>query len=457
MKANLYTQNLIENAKRCSVSDVLCDREKRAERQKELLNNAVTLISFTLNIAGSIKKDVLFEKAFIRGIQLIQQKLSQNKIEIIHFEKLKQSAGYCAFFCLNENAEKIKGLMIELEEQSPFARLLDIDVIFKDGKIISRTQLGLSPRKCLLCQNEAKLCARSERHSKEELFLKTVELIFDELEAEFCDKIKNLAEKALVCELETTPKAGLVDKNNSGAHSDMNYSHFLKSIAAIKKYFGLICKKSIDCAHLPNNSILSHLRPIGIEAENAMLRATDGVNCHKGAIFSLGALCSAAGVLFGRDERVTQDSVTSLAKEICKEALCDFERLKEVKTHGEESFVKYKIGAARAEAAAGFPSVMLIGLPALKENLKNNMSLNDAGVWALVSLMSTVDDSCIIARSDLKTLGEVKTRAKELILQSVRSLQRVLELDSEFIQRNLSPGGCADLLAVTYFLYFLEN
>ena len=250
------------------------------------------------------------------------------------------------------------------------------------------------------------------------------------------DYIATLAYNALLAEVEATPKPGLVDKNNNGAHSDMCLEHFVLSANAIKPYFEKMCLAKND-----------ELRDIGIAAENAMLLATGGVNTHKGAIYSLGLLCTSAYRMQSLGINDICSYSSRLAKVLNSNSIAG-------DTHGSDVFRLCGAKGARGEAESGFESAIKYGLPAYKRYILED-GLQIAAVKALLSLMENVRDTNVISRGGLDGERFVMKRSAEVLNDF--SVDGVLELDNQLIERNLSPGGCADLLAVTIFLYNLEK
>ena len=273
------------------------------------------------------------------------------------------------------------------------------------------------------------------------------------------NQIGRLALEAMLVEVSVTPKPGLVDRNNSGAHKDMDFFTFMKSAAALRACFD-------DCAvdGASNRSaahMLRSLRKMGLEAEEDMFRATGGINTHKGEIFSLGIMSGALGYLYMHQEPVTVDSVLETTKVICA-GLCgrDFAKARkkspELLTKGERVYLEHGITGVRGEAENGYPVVRDHGLPALRKYLADGLSMNDALAFTLIHIMAENLDTNIIARHDLATAKEVMQLSERLINEGLTT-EKIRALDDEFIRRNISPSGSADLLAVTYFLHELDK
>ena len=272
--------------------------------------------------------------------------------------------------------------------------------------------------------------------------------------------ISFLCQRALLHEVAVTPKPGLVDRQNSGAHRDMDFYTFLDSAAALGDYFTQIAQTAASWQTLPGNP-LTQLRPAGIAAEQKMLEATGGINTHKGAIFSLGILCAAAAYLWQVGGSLSSQAVCTVAAAIAAEAPEDFDRVTTPATTGERLYLTRQISGIRGEAAAGFPSVEQIALPALEEALQRGASWNDACLAALLTLMAQVTDTNIIARGGPEALDWLHQQAGALLAKggalAPNGLGEMEKLDAQLIARNLSPGGCADLLAAAIFLYSLRQ
>ena len=188
-----------------------------------------------------------------------------------------------------------------------------------------------------------------------------------------------------------------------------------------------------------------------------MLKATDGVNTHKGAIFCMGLLCAATGRLspdtWQADRILTEAG--AMAAEVLQTDLSGITPETAVTT-GQQLYAAYGITGIRGQAAAGFPAIREVGLPALQRGLKQGLSLNDAGAATLLHLLTVTEDTNIIHRSDLQTLHALQAQLTAQLSETpYPTPEEIKKLDSAFIERNLSPGGTADLLAATYFLFFL--
>lgn len=435
-----------------TLSQILDAREKRALHQKALLAQyGKPLICFTMNIAGPQKDSPLIRQGFCLGDRLLRAQLQGSGLRILHREADFAPTGPVGYYVADADASELKRLTCEIEDDSPVARLFDMDVLSSDGSKYSREDLGFAARKCLICKEDARVCGRSRAHSVERLREKTNEL----LQQAVCDHtarhIASLAVQSLLWEVCTTPKPGLVDCQGSGSHRDMDIFTFTASAAALYPYFESCVRMGMQTADLAPDETFRRLRLPGKGAEQKMYEATGGVNTHKGAIFSLGILCAAVG----RTSTADTDSLLAQCAQMTR-GICGRELGKGTsKTHGETLYAKYGIRGVRGQAEEGFPAVRT-GLDILEKGLAAGLSINDAGCAALLHIMVSAEDSNLIARSDPQTCQSILRDIGQMLSADPFPQKEQLEsLDREFIQKNLSPGGSADLLAMAYFLHLL--
>ncbi|MFZ5969633.1 MAG: triphosphoribosyl-dephospho-CoA synthase CitG [Bacillota bacterium] len=283
----------------------------------------------------------------------------------------------------------------------------------------------------------------------------------------FCQYISELAVRAMLYEVSATPKPGLVDRNNPGAHKDMDFYTFMASSAALSSTFYLCTKAGMDFDETDYRLLLQRIRPIGIEGEKKMFAATKGINTHKGLVFSLGILAAAVGSVFTETQSTIFDTdvlckrVQEMTKGISEGELFQL-RKKENLTYGEKLFLKYGIKGIRGEVESGFKTVRSCSLPVLRALMQDtDKTQNDIYVQVLLHLMALAEDSNVLGRHDLSTLSYVKEKAKDALsaggIFTAEGRQKILDMDEDFIMKHISPGGSADLLAVTLILYFLEN
>ncbi|POD94790.1 triphosphoribosyl-dephospho-CoA synthase CitG [Pectobacterium odoriferum] len=258
---------------------------------------------------------------------------------------------------------------------------------------------------------------------------------------------------ALTMEVMLTPKPGLVDCANNGSHRDMDVALFQTSIQAISPWFRHFTEAGYQHASVPLAQLLSQVRPIGIACEQAMLSATKGVNTHKGGIFAFGLLCSAAGWLAGRGERVTQRSLCDSVAIMCHDVVRnELETCSGAATAGEHLYQRHGLTGARGEAASGFNTVRQYALPALHQTIAAGEGDETALLRTLLVLMAHNPDTNVVSRGGMDGLAFVQDYARRLLAGPL-DRQALREMDDALIARNLSPGGSADLLALTWLLY----
>ena len=434
-----------------AMMEILAAREQRVQHQKDLLSRfQKPLICFTMNIPGPEKDNYIVAHGFELGSRLLTAALDKEKL--LYTEKRVTAAGRESFFVVDAPAETLKRITVRLEDASPVGRVFDMDVITPEGAKLSRDALGLPGRKCLLCGQPAAVCGRSRAHDVQQLQEKTWQLLAEGVS----DDIARMAVQSLLCELYATPKPGLVDQNNSGSHEDMDIFTFLRSAAVLWPYFRRCARIGLEGGR--PGEIFARLRQAGIEAEQTMFHATGGVNTHKGAIFSVGILCGAAGTLLPEewaDPELVGNRCAALARGLVRR---DFEFMEKPETAGEKLFEQYGITGARGQAESGFAVARRTGLPVLEQGLEQGHSWNDSLCAALLHILAVTQDTNLIKRGNLAVLGQVQGAVHAMLMASPYPPREVLEaLDKAFIRQKLSPGGSADLLAAACFFRFLKE
>lgn len=273
-----------------------------------------------------------------------------------------------------------------------------------------------------------------------------------------------LAAKSLLYEVSATPKPGLVDRDNTGAHRDMDFYTFIESTTALTEVFYRCTYAGLTLEDRSIN-LLDYIRPIGLEGERKMFQATAGVNTHKGLIFSLGLICFACGLLtneMGRPSvQAVVETVRGITADISSNEL-EGVRDKNNTTNGEIIYRRFGIKGIRGEVEKGFPTVCKYGLPVLlKLTEKQDLNWNDCLVHVLLSIMTAAEDTNVIARHGLNTLDFVRREAMSALklggMKTSAGKEKIKKMDEEFINKNISPGGSADLLAVTIMFYLIDR
>lgn len=276
--------------------------------------------------------------------------------------------------------------------------------------------------------------------------------------------IGKCAYRALLEEVYTTPKPGLVDLYSTGAHRDMDVRTFEKSAEALYPWFVRMAAQGMLWQGTPEE-LFAAVRSTGMEAEKAMYRATGGVNTHKGLIFTLGILSGAAGLSGrGKGDHFSLADIRRLQQEMTGRVLAEELEVigkRAARSHGEENLQKYGASGIRGEALMGYPSVFDLALPVMKQGISRGCDWNLVKLQTLLVLMSRTQDSNILSRTGPEELKKVQ-KEMEAFLETGgaygrNGISRLKELDAAYSLRNVSAGGCADLLAAAIFLQLLAT
>lgn len=264
--------------------------------------------------------------------------------------------------------------------------------------------------------------------------------------------------EAMLCEVTAYPSPGLVSSISKGAHMDMDHYTFIKSTSILSRYMVLFAQEGYS-----NNTpkdIFKAIRGIGMEAEAEMFKGTKGVNTHKGMIFLLGISCAAVTKAMHdkKDFSQIQEIIKQMTKGLVQEELSNLNK-KKAASHGEKLFVKYNVTGIRGQVEKGIPLVFDYSMQVYKEN--KALKLNDRVIHTLLCIMQHCEDSNVIHRHSIDTLKEVQQKATYIISLGGMTTEigktAIEALDKEFTLSNISPGGSADLLAVTIFFNSIEE
>jgi len=262
----------------------------------------------------------------------------------------------------------------------------------------------------------------------------------------------NQAIKALIYEVILSPKPGLVDAFDSGAHHDMDIYTFIDSSFSLQASFGKYYHAGFT--HTGSEKELFHLiREVGKEAENIMLQATGHVNTHKGANFSFGVVLAAMGACHQANAYELETIIIYIKKMTMGLVQSELQDSSSTKTHGEKIFKRFGITGVRGEVENGFPLIFNYALPYLKSH--SDVSLTERLLRTLLLIMSKNDDTNILSRGSMQDLLFIKEESTRLLNLPSPALWMGLEAFSVKCNAlNLSPGGSADLLALTIFFGF---
>lgn len=259
------------------------------------------------------------------------------------------------------------------------------------------------------------------------------------------------AVSVLIEEAELTPKPALVDRRSNGAHHDLDLGRLQRSAQALQDGFAAIAWAA--SGGTPSLRLREQLGRIGRDMERRMMAAIDGSNAHRGAIWSLGLLVAAAAQLSDRNAASIAAEAAALAR------LPDRFAPRQL-SHGERARLRFGVAGARGEAQAAFPHAIRVGLPTLRAARDRGVPEDCARLDALMAIMASLDDTCLLHRGGLAALAAAKAGSKTVLAAggtaTCAGLQCLHQLHADLMARWASPGGSADLLAVTLFLDRLD-
>ncbi|MGF6275407.1 triphosphoribosyl-dephospho-CoA synthase [Massilia sp. UYP11] len=266
----------------------------------------------------------------------------------------------------------------------------------------------------------------------------------------FARRLAHLAVRSLYAELVLYPKPGLVSLVDNGSHADMTAATFMRSLFALRRYFLDITRAGVDDA--PFHA----LKRLGVDAEARMLRATAGINTHRGAIFCLGMLCAAIGRCHARGVPLTAAAVQAMLLGRWGHALGAHSVGGGAASNGARARLDYAASGAREEGARGFPSVFAVGLPALRRTLAAGRGMREARIDALFALMAHISDTNVYHRGGIEGALAVRRQARAFVARGGTAHPdweaRALACHRAFVASRLSPGGAADLLGAACLL-----
>lgn len=263
--------------------------------------------------------------------------------------------------------------------------------------------------------------------------------------------------QALLDEVTLTPKPGLVDLRSRGAHLDLNWALMCHSACVLQPIFAAMAGAG---EHSEDDGLLrQRIGAIGRDGESVMMAATGGVNTHRGAIWALGLLVTAAAQLSSRGDSPTPAAVAARAGALAR--LTDHGAPQDTGNKGELACRQYHVGGARGQARASFPHVTQVGLPALRASRARGDSETTARLNSLLAIVAELDDTCVLSRGGVAALTALQAGAAKVLAAggagTQAGTQALLALEAEVLALNVSPGGAADLLAATLFLDSLEE
>lgn len=282
-------------------------------------------------------------------------------------------------------------------------------------------------------------------------------------------RMGDLATESILFEVILTPKPGLVDAKDPGSHSDMDIFTFVRSAVSLSHGFQEFFHAGFD--HEGSmETLFTGLRPLGMEIEERMFQATSSVNTHKGIIFSLGIILAAVGKFEssrnaeGRYTASDTEKVLQLVKAMTRGlVLTDFGNLarRSPRTHGERLYVEHGFTGIRGEAEAGYPILKEKALPLLRQMKHEDLTLEQKLLETLVLFMAHAEDTNVVTRGGIDALTYVQDRAKAFLnhggVRQSHYIELLNQMNRDFKEKNLSPGGAADLLSLAIFFGKLEE
>lgn len=260
--------------------------------------------------------------------------------------------------------------------------------------------------------------------------------------------LARVATQSLIEEARLSPKPGLVDSRGNGAHHDLTLALMECSAHSLSPTFHALALQSWQRpADIALRQLIGRL---GREGEAQMMAATGGVNTHRGAIWALGLLVSAAA-MHGLEARSSEIAAT--AAELA--SLPDSSAPK-VFSKGLLATRRYRVPGAREEAQLGFPHIMNQALPQLRRSRQLGATEQQARLDALMAIMTSLSDTCVLSRAGLEGLEVMQNGARSVLVAGgtakVEGRATLEWLDKQMLALNASPGGAADLLAATLLI-----
>ncbi|MDA1255813.1 MAG: triphosphoribosyl-dephospho-CoA synthase [Proteobacteria bacterium] len=272
------------------------------------------------------------------------------------------------------------------------------------------------------------------------------------------EHLADMAVAALLDEVNLTPKPALVDQRGCGAHDDLtlelmersarSLAPMFKAMAEAAEHHGQVCQ-----------ALREDIGQLGRQGEQRMLQVTQGVNTHRGAIWSIGLVVTATALRVFNKQPFFIENICTTASEI---ALIEDRFVPQQKTsHGEKVRQQFGVNGAKQQAQLGFPMITQHGLPQLRHSRDQGGTESEARLNALISMMAQLTDTCVIHRAGLDGLNKMQLGAQQVLAlggcSTAQGQQRLEELERDLLAIRASAGGAADLLATLLFLDEVEQ
>lgn len=464
--------NIFATGQPQDIPAVLANKDRRAALQQRLVaaHPGMTVVAAKLNIPGPIKNNRAIQRFFTTELLALERDwLTAGQLFYQDTEWLDAGTGPERFYLVKAVPQDVKAQTTRFEEGQASHRLFDLDVLVqRAGQVVplSRADSGQPARRCFVCGRPAKECGRSRRHTVAELQAAVSSLISAALAAEQRRRVRDslvaFAQQSLLYEVVAWPKPGLVDPVEHGAHPDMSVFIFINSSLSFRRYLEQAAELGLSEHPADYPLMFKELRELGKRAEQAMFAATNGVNTHKGAVFSLGIITLAVADSWRRNGRVDLADIQATVKQLLVGLVQDDlqkQAATNQQTAGELQYHQYGLTGIRGEAQAGYPTVFDHGLPTM---------LATAGEWnrriiqTMLALARYTEDSTLVKRAGDPAILEWKNTQVDACLAAggittAAGRGKLAQLEQEFTAKHLSLGGTADLLIVTIFLTLVKE
>ncbi len=453
------------------LAKILEAREERTALRLAFSKNKTISISLSFNIPGTVKSNPEINKAFKHTVLDLERFLLAGRIFIQKNNRRQRIDAAGDFYIApisntDFTVKEIKSYCEEFEQQHFLGRIIDVDLLDQNGKMISSGK----QKKCFICNEAAVRCMKTQKHSQQDL----VDFIGNRINAfleqkiseDIFTKIPAYATQALLYELSLSPKPGLVDKISSGSHNDMDFFSFLNSTAILSSYWSKLIALAKTNSEQKGEGELRKIRLLGIEMEEKMFDFTHNVNTHKGAIFIIGMLVYASSRLLFENKELSSENIRRMLRQLNTDTMNDaYLKHTEKLSNGQQIFRKYGKdlgGGIRKEMTLGLPIVFDHALPILKAQPYKNFMLKERSLQkvlmrCLVQIMAHNNDSTILHRSDDKILAQLKQKSAKCLEDNNSFDKHYEELCTFCSKHHISPGGSADLLSAVIFIYQLQN
>ena len=431
-------------------------RDHRAFLKSQIAFKGLASLSLTLNVPGFPKSNNTVKAFFGYCLTDFKYFLKARLVDIRDEESVSGCDAGGDFYIVPYSGgifslQHIKQCCEEFEQNHPLGRFIDADLNDPEGNSVSSGKSKI----CFFClERPAIECRWENAHDHEALrnfmFSKMDAFCKDQRDNKIVKRLSALALQAIFSEISLTPKPGLVDKSSNGSHDDMNYQTFLDSTTSISPWFSELVREGMAFNDPDLTRALPIIRNIGLRMESAMFQATHNVNTQKGIIFLMGLSLFACGKVFARSERFIAEDFRNILRGICKKLVT--KELEETdsfgKSHGTDIFLKYGLSGARGEAESGFEMVFKFGLPQITGLTKIN---DTVFIKCFLAIASNNNDTNILYRSNPETLRNFQKLCQSALEDfNGQNYDAVIKFCKT---HNISPGGSADLLAVTIFVW----